>query len=111
MTKVRAPFTPEQVASLNGYQQSGAFRELTCRGDGCPAAGEQAVLVAAENGWHCPACTYTQDWAHEAMADGSWEQFRGITVTVDGGPPVKGEIGSLPEGYRGLVPGVPGDEP
>jgi len=88
---VHAPFTSGQVASLNGYQASGAFHEFTCGGDGCPAADKQPVLVAAEDGWHCPSCTYTQDWAHGMMADGSW-QLGLVTVTVNGGPPVRGEI-------------------
>jgi hypothetical protein len=86
---VRAPFTPEQVASLNGYQASGAVHPFTCGNDDCPA--EQAVLVAREDGWRCPACTYTQDWAHAQMADGSWLLDR-VTVTVDGSPPVRGEF-------------------
>jgi hypothetical protein len=95
--KVRAPFTAEQVASLNGYQASGTFLEFTCHGDGCPAADEQPVLVAAEDGWHCPACTYTQDWAHEMMADGSWREFEGATISVDGVPHEgKWEIGYVP---------------
>jgi hypothetical protein len=96
MSKMLAPFTPEQVASLNGYQSSGVFHEFTCGGDGCPAADEQPVLVAAEGGWHCPACSYTQDWAHEMMADGSWRDLEGSTVTVDGQPvPGKWTIGSV----------------
>jgi ribosomal protein S27AE len=70
MRIVRAPFAAEQVASLNGYQADGTFHEFTCGNDGCPEV--QAVLVAHADGWHCPACGYTQDWAHEFMADGSW---------------------------------------
>lgn len=67
---VRAPFTADQVASLNGYQQSGMFHEFTCGNGACP--GTQEVLVAAGDGWHCPECGYTQDWAHAMMADWSW---------------------------------------
>lgn len=89
---VRAPFDADQVTSLNGYQADGSFHEFTCGNDGCPA--EQAVLVAAEDGWRCPSCSYAQDWAAPWMADGSWRELRGITVTVDGGLPVKGEIGA-----------------
>jgi len=90
----RLPFTPEQVASLNDFQASGAFHPYTCGNDDCPGVdGEHASLVAHENGWRCPACDYTQAWAHASTADNSWRQFEGITVTVDGGPPVKGEIG------------------
>lgn len=90
----RPPFTPEQVASLNGYQASGAFHPYTCGYDDCPGVnGGHASLIAREDGWHCPACAYTQDWAHATSADGSWRQFERVTVTVNGGPPVKGEPG------------------
>ena len=69
---VRAPFTPEQVNSLNAYQFSGIFHEFTCGNDACPGTSDQRVLYALEDGWHCRACSYTQDWAHRAMADWSW---------------------------------------
>jgi len=77
--KVVAPFTPDQVASLNRYQASGRFHEFTCGNAECPRFGPgfrlQPVLRAFEDGWHCPApgCGYTQDWAHAWMADWSWE--------------------------------------
>ena len=82
--KVYAPFTAEQLASLNGYQASGVFHEFTCGNDDCPA--DHAVLVAAEEGWHCPSCSYTQDWAHEAMADGSWKPPLTLMRHADHGP-------------------------
>lgn len=64
--RVRAPFTPEQVESLNAYQRSGRFHEFTC------ACGHIA-LIARPEGWICPNyCGYTQDWAWSWMADGSW---------------------------------------
>jgi hypothetical protein len=91
---VRAPFSAEQVTSLNEYQADGGFHEFTCGNDECPAV--QGILVAKADGWHCPSCSYTQDWAAPWMADGSWRQFEGITVTVGGGAPVKGEIGMIP---------------
>jgi len=97
--KVTAPFTPEQVASLNSYQVSGAFHEFTCGNDSYhDDDDEQSVLVAKEDGWHCPAagCGYTQDWAHSAMADGSWRDWREVTVRVDDGPPIRGHLASRP---------------
>jgi hypothetical protein len=97
LVSVAPPFTPEQVASLNAYQASGAFHPYTCGNDDCHGVkGQHASLVARADGWHCPACDYTQEWAHASTAGGSWRQFEGIAVTVDGGPPVKGEIGSIP---------------
>lgn len=64
---VKAPFTPEQVKSLNDYQDSGVFHPFTCE---C-----RANLIATEKGWICNCCNYTQNWAHDFMLDGSWRQF------------------------------------
>jgi hypothetical protein len=74
--KARAPFTPEQVESLNAYQRSGDWHPFTCGRCG-------AALAADTHGWLCPtpACLYQQDWAHPFMADWSWRR-----VPV-GGPP------------------------
>lgn len=58
-----APWSDEQVRSLNDYQVSGFMHEFTCR------CGE--VLVAMPDGWTCD-CGYTQQWAHRWMADDSW---------------------------------------
>lgn len=60
---LKAPWTDEQVKNLNDYQNSGRFHPFTCgncRND----------LVALNEGWTCPTpdCGYTQDWAHEFMA-------------------------------------------
>jgi hypothetical protein len=66
--QIRAPWTPEQVAALNAYQQHGGMHPFTC-------AREHATptlhLVAHEDGWHCwlPDCDYRQDWAHAFMAE------------------------------------------
>ncbi len=92
--KVTAPFTADQVASLNAYQGSGVFHEFTCGNDSCPGVGgEKARLVAYADGWHCEAgCGYGQDWAHAIMADWSWRReasdtsLSRVQVTVDGQP-------------------------
>lgn len=72
-TKITAPFTPEQVANLNNYQQSNVGHPFTC---GNPDKtnedhpdGNRGALVATIKGWICPFCLYTQDWAHAGMAD------------------------------------------
>lgn len=71
----RAPFTPDEVESLNGYQCSGVMHPFTCgsgnRRDAAHTDGE-GVLVAQEDGWHCPFCDYRQSWCHPWMADWSW---------------------------------------
>lgn len=73
--RVRAPFTLTETDSLNGYQASGAGHPFTCGSDECPdgLAGRE-VLRAAEDGWHCDGCGYTQNWAWAFMADFSWRQ-------------------------------------
>jgi hypothetical protein len=66
----KAPWTPEQVAALNRFQQGRWMHPFTCgssrRTDADHKDGE-GLLVATEKGWICPFCDYTQDWAHEFM--------------------------------------------
>jgi hypothetical protein len=85
---IYAPFTAEQVTTLNHYQHSGHFHPFTCGrcrdklGTGAwphqPYQGphDDRLLVATLNGWICPTCDYTQDWAHAFMAaaDAPWMQ-------------------------------------
>lgn len=60
---ITAPFTEEQVKNLNEFQNLGFIHEFTCGND---HSGNR-VLVATKDGWICPTCTYTQDWAHKGM--------------------------------------------
>jgi hypothetical protein len=71
--RILAPFTLVQAESLNGYQHSGAGHEFTCGGADCREAHGDP-LVAAEEGWQCGHCGYTQNWAWSFMADGSWRR-------------------------------------
>ena len=66
--QIHAPFNQDQVASLNAFQQSGAFHPFTC------AKGSH-TLVATPEGWTCPQDDYTQDWAHDFMSDWSWKEL------------------------------------
>lgn len=76
---IYAPFTPEQVTNLNEYQSSGLMHPFTCA-DRDDHNGVD-ILIATESGWHCPFCDYTQSWAHEGMADGSWvKQLRAAGI-------------------------------
>jgi hypothetical protein len=68
-TAVSAPFTTNQVASLNAYQTEGAAHPFTCGVSGCREA-----LKATAAGWVCPRCDYRQTLAHAFMADGSWQR-------------------------------------
>lgn len=60
---VKAPFTTEQVRALNRWQSLGYVHEFTCE------CGRR--LTATPAGWVCVGkdCDYTQDWAHDFMAD------------------------------------------
>ena len=74
---IHAPFTPEQVQRLNEWQtQTGTnmpFHPFTCgyRGESAHGqeGGDTGLLIATEDGWVCPSCDYTQDWAHAFMAE------------------------------------------
>jgi len=61
--KIIKVFTKEEVENLNSYQESGIFHQFTC---GNNHDGERN-LVATQEGWICPSCDYTQDWAHDFM--------------------------------------------
>jgi len=63
VSQIHAPFTPEQVRHLNEFQNAESVHPFTCK---CGVN-----LVATEAGWICNECEYTQDWAHDFMADGS----------------------------------------
>ncbi len=73
----KAPWTEEEVANLNAFQESGRFHPFTCGGARCDDAhkayadehgGDYGQLVATADGWKCPVCDYRQDWAHPFMA-------------------------------------------
>lgn len=66
MTK-KAPFTDEEIASLNEYQESGWGHPYTC------GNGDQEILVATTDGWICKKCAYTQKWCHKWTADWEWK--------------------------------------
>jgi hypothetical protein len=95
--KVTAPWTTDQVESLNGYQHSLAGHPYTCPRDHDDV---QSVLVARENGWRCghPGCTYTQDWAFRFMADWSWKAASDAVSAM---------LAGKPESAAELDPGLP----
>lgn len=64
---IKAPFTDDQVESINAYQKAGVMHPFTC-GSGCGPD-----LVASVAALACPACGYRQDWVHGFMADWSWK--------------------------------------
>jgi hypothetical protein len=72
-------FTPEEVESLNAYQNYGLVHPFTCGGDRTNEnhLDGEGILVATEAGWHCPYCKFRQDWAHPWMKDWSWKSKMG----------------------------------
>lgn len=73
--QVFAPFTDDQVKSLNAYQESRAFHPFTGRNELAPN-GQDDVLIATPEGWtsrYDP--DYSQNWAWAWMADWSWREF------------------------------------
>jgi len=70
-TIIKAPWTAEQVDTLNQFQRSPAIHPFTCPGH---AGGGDRTLVATRSGWICPHCDYRQDWFHDFMV--RWEAAR-----------------------------------
>jgi hypothetical protein len=74
---LHAPWTEDQVRSLNAYQACLCWHPFTCgqrEADGTPH-----VLEATTEGWYCPKCKannkcYVQNWCHDFMADWSWNR-------------------------------------
>ena len=64
---ITAPWTEDQVATLNAFQHSGLTHPFTCGAE----HDMHQTLIAEPDGWHCPDadCSYTQDWALSVMAD------------------------------------------
>lgn len=72
---LHAPFTPEQVQSLNDFQNEAPLHPFTCNGGHLPKEhvhDHEVVLIAHEDGWHCPECDYVQDWCWPFQANGEW---------------------------------------
>ena len=83
--KVWSPWTSAQAFQLNVFQARGNFHPFTCPNH--ETLGE-VQLVATLDGWVCskaPECTYTQDWAWEAMFDA-----RNWRTTAEMGKPPEG---------------------
>lgn len=80
--KVQAPFTADQVSSLNNYQASGVMHPFTCGvcrdrlGTYVDGRLDDRLLVATLAGWICPTCDGVQTWAWDWMADWRWESLQ-----------------------------------
>lgn len=61
--KIVAPFTKEQVDTLQEYQNSDTHHPFTCD----QYHGPSCRLVPTVKGWICQYCDYTQNWAYLFM--------------------------------------------
>jgi hypothetical protein len=67
MNRVFAPWTAEEVVSLNDYQACDFFHEFT--------GTDGVVLIATSGGWiEKEGGPVVQDWAYDFMANGSWRE-------------------------------------
>lgn len=74
--KVRAPFTLDQVQSLNAFQHAIPYHPFTHENSVMPDHFDD-IQVATEAGWICPNCGMlepVQVWAWKYMADWSWRE-------------------------------------
>jgi hypothetical protein len=73
--QIQPPWSVEQVATLNTFQVGGFMHPFMC-GRKADHPNDQGLLLATRAGWVCPVheCEYTQDWAHDFMADQAWVQ-------------------------------------
>jgi hypothetical protein len=62
---ITAPWTIEQVDTLNHYQRTEFVHPYKCP----MHDGGDHILVATRKGWICPHCAFTQDWASELMLE------------------------------------------
>jgi hypothetical protein len=77
-------FTPEEVYSLNGYQNAGVMHPFTCGGGHRTEHPDgEGLLVATVYGWVCPYCDYRQDWAHPFMTNGGWRNSPLLRIEKD----------------------------
>lgn len=62
-----APFTVEEIWSINQYQRCGQMHPLTCK------CGH--LLMAIPEGLYCPKCKTTQTWIYRWIANGNWRKL------------------------------------
>jgi hypothetical protein len=59
-------WTPMEVHKLNEWQDCQWTHPFTC-----PNHRTEHLLRATVDGWRCPGCDYTQNWAHPFMFQGA----------------------------------------
>jgi hypothetical protein len=75
--RARPPWSRPEVESLNLCQKSGRVHPFTCGNDECRGKihlGSRVDLEAREDGWFCPYCEFTQNWAWSFMTNYEWRE-------------------------------------
>ncbi len=88
MSKVFAPFTPEQIAYLEIWQTGLGLHPFTCMGHNDCKHSERiddGALIPTVDGWACPCGEYKQNWYRPYM----------VTADIYSGSPVRNEIDYL----------------
>lgn len=117
--KITAPFSPEAVQALNEYQTATCngmpFHPFTCANRSDPGHGREGgdlgTLIATQDGWVCPVCSYTQDWAHTFMADPN-RKLPALpfdeSTDRDRAPEILSKVNTIITEYEDLLKGNPG---
>jgi hypothetical protein len=71
---LKAPWNKDQVKSLNAFQNYSIFHPFTCPNWADREHPKIGILTAVRDGWFCRQCDYTQDWAHDWMANWKWKE-------------------------------------
>jgi hypothetical protein len=70
--RVKAPWSKDQVESINAYQSSKFIHPFTC-GSEIVHKYPESILEADLYALHCKKCSYLQSWVYSFMADWSWK--------------------------------------
>lgn len=65
---MKTNWTQDQIDSANGYQKCDYVHAYTC--GNC-----RQDLIATKDGWICPNCDYTQDWALDWILNWGWKEL------------------------------------
>lgn len=68
VNKSFAPWTAEEIASINDYQRSNSFMPFVC--------SEMHALIAKADGLFCSRCpTFSLKWVYPWILDASWKEI------------------------------------
>jgi hypothetical protein len=63
--RIFPPWSDKDIAALKRWQQAETVHPFTCIE--AHQSELQRILVPTKDGWICPTCSYTQNWAHAFM--------------------------------------------